>query len=75
MIFIKPKEFVRNLEEGRKMKALNLYREKRISLGLGAKLSNLSLSEFIDLLETHNVPLNLSVEDARKAMENAKKEF
>jgi len=59
------------LEEGKKMKAIKLYREKKISLGLGAKLSGMCLSDFLDLLEEYNVKLNLALEDAKIAMKNA----
>lgn len=59
------------LEEGKKMKALKLYKGKKISLGLAAKLSGLSLSEFIDLLEEYHVCLNLTLEDAKLAMKHA----
>ncbi|MBI2107304.1 UPF0175 family protein [Candidatus Woesearchaeota archaeon] len=61
------------LEEGKKMKAVNLYKNKKISLGLGAKLAGVTLSDFLDLLEVHNVKLNLSLDDAKIAMENAQK--
>lgn len=53
------------------MKAINLYKDKKISLGLGAKLAGLSLSGFLDLLEEHNVKLNLVLDDAKMAMKNA----
>ncbi|MBU2639770.1 MAG: UPF0175 family protein [Nanoarchaeota archaeon] len=49
------------IEEGKKMKALNLYKNKRISLGLAAKLAGMTLSDFLDLLEEHNVKLNLTL--------------
>ena len=62
-------EIVRDLiDEGKKMKALTLYRKKKISLGMGAKCAGLTLSEFLDLLEEHNVKLNLTLGDAKQAM-------
>ncbi len=62
-------ETVRSLiDEGRKMKALQLYRHGKVSLGLGAKVAKLTLSEFIDLLKEHNVKLNIDVEDAERAL-------
>ena len=67
-------EVVRDLvEEGRKMKAINLYKSKKISLGLGAKLAGLSLSEFLDILEEYNIKLNMTLDDAKIAMKNAEK--
>lgn len=67
-------EVVRELvEEGKKLKAIELYKQKRISLGLASKLSGLNLSEFLDLLEEFNVKLNLTLDDAKEAMRNAEK--
>lgn len=59
------------LEEGKKMKAINLYKNKKISLGLAAKLAGVSISDFLDLLEDYNVKLNLTLEDAKSAMKHA----
>ncbi len=65
-------EVVRELvEEGKKLKAIELFKQKKISLGLASKLSGLSLGEFLDLLEEYNVKLNLSLEDAKEAMKYA----
>ena len=65
-------EFVRDLvTEGRKMKAINLYKEKKLSLGLDSKLAGVTLSEFFDILEEYGVELNLTLEDAKEAMRNA----
>lgn len=61
------------LENGKKMKAIDLYKNKKISLGLGAKLAGLNLSDFLDLLEEHNVKLNLTLDDAKLAMKNINK--
>ena len=55
------------------MKSITLYKNKKISLGLGAKLAGMNLSDFLDLLEKHNVKLNLTLEDAKIAMKNADK--
>jgi len=70
----KRSEIVRELvESGRKHKAVELYKMKKISLGLGAKLSGVTLSEFIDLLKEHNVYLNLEKEDIDMALNTARK--
>ena len=67
-------EVVRDLvEDGKKLKALELYKQKKISLGLASKLSGLTLSEFLDLLEEFNVKMNFTLEDAKEAMKNAEK--
>lgn len=65
-------ELIRGLlEEGKKMKAINLYKNKKISLGLAARFADISISDFLDLLEEHNVKLNLTLEDAKLAMKYA----
>lgn len=65
-------EVVRELvEEGKKLKALELYKRKKVSLGLASKLSGLTLSEFLDLMQEYNVMLNLTLEDAKEAMKYA----
>ena len=70
----KKSEVVRELvEAGKKHKAVELYKMKKVSLGLGAKLADLSLSEFIDLLKEHNAYLNLEKEDVKQALATARK--
>ena len=70
----KRSEIVRELvESGRKHKAVELYKIKKISLGLGTKLSGVTMSEFIDLLKEHNVYLNLEKEDIDVALRTARR--
>ncbi|HLC63529.1 MAG TPA: UPF0175 family protein [Candidatus Nanoarchaeia archaeon] len=70
----KRSEVVRTLVElGKKSKAVELYKRKKVSLGLGAKLAGVSLSEFIDLLKEHNVFLNLEKGDVEKALSTSRK--
>ena len=70
----KRSEVVRELvESGKKHKAVELYKMKKVSLGLGAKLAGASLSEFIDLLKEHNVYLNLEKEDVEEAIKTARR--
>ena len=70
----KRSEVVRELvESGKKHKAVELYKKKKVSLGLGAKLAGTNLSEFIDLLKEHNAYLNLEKEDVEKAINIARK--
>ncbi len=61
------------VEAGKKHKAVELYQAKKVSLGLGAKLAGVTLSEFIDLLKEHNVSLNLEIGDVEKALETVRK--
>ena len=60
---------------GKRHKAVELYEMKKVSLGLGAKLAGVTLSEFIDLLGEHNVSLNLSQEDVEHALGTIRKAF
>lgn len=70
----KRSEVVRELvNAGQKHKAVELYKIKKVSLGLGAKLAGVTLSEFIDLLKEHNVYLNLEKEDVEQALKTARK--
>lgn len=67
-------EVVRELvNAGKKHKAVELYKNKKVSLGLGAKLAGVTLSEFIDLLKEHNAYLNLEREDVVQALKTARK--
>ena len=61
------------VEEGKKLKALELYRIGKVSLGLAARLSGLTLSEFIDLLRVYNMTLQLDCDDVKLALEHARK--
>lgn len=56
-----------------KNKAVELYKLKKVSLGLGARLAGVTLSEFIDLLKEHNAYLNLEREDVEQALKTARK--
>ncbi len=67
-------EVIRTLvEAGKKEKAVELYKNKKVSLGLGARLAGLTLSEFIDLLGQHNINLNLEKIDVENALKTARK--
>lgn len=61
------------IEEGKKMKSIKLYKEKKVSMGLAAALAGINLSDFIDLLEEYNLPLNLTLDDAKAAMKHAER--
>ncbi len=70
----KRSEVVRELvESGKKHKAVELYKMKKVSLGLGSKLAGVTLSEFIDLLKEHNAYLNIEKEDVEQALGTARK--
>ena len=61
------------VESGRKRKAVELYKNGKVSLGLGARLAGVTLNEFIDLLRKHDAYLNLELEDVKKSVEVARK--
>ncbi len=63
------------LDTGRKMKAIELYKKGNVSLGLGARIAKMSISEFLELLKEYNVKLNIDIEDARMALEYARKKL
>lgn len=66
-------EMLRELiDEGRKMKSIELYKWGKVSLGLGAKLARLSISEYMDLLKEYKVQINIDIDDAKKALEYAR---
>jgi len=70
----KRSEVVRTLvESGKKHKASELYANKKISIGLAAKLAGVSIGEFIDILRDHNVSLNIEKEEVSQALETARK--
>lgn len=58
---------------GKKHKAVELYKTKKVSLGLGAKLAGVSLSESTDLLKEHNACLNLEKEYIEQALNTARR--
>ena len=67
-------EVVRDLvEAGKKHRAVELYKNGKVSLGLGAHLANVTLSEFLDILHEHNVSLNITLEDIKSSVRNAEK--
>lgn len=73
LLGLKRSEALRELiDEGRKMKAIELYRQGKVSLGLGAKIARLSISEYIDLLKEYRIQINIDIEDARKALQYAR---
>ncbi|MBI2137664.1 UPF0175 family protein [Candidatus Woesearchaeota archaeon] len=67
-------EVVRELvEKGQKVRAVELYKEKKVSLGLGSKMAGVPLGEFLDLLKMHNADLNISKEDVQDALNAARR--
>ena len=61
------------VQAGKRHKAVELYAQGKVSLGLAAHLSEVSLSEFLDMLKEHNAHLNISKEDVQDALSTARK--
>ncbi len=61
------------VEAGRKHQAVELYKEKKVSLGLGARLAGVRIGEFFELLAEHNVDLNVTIDDVRAGLKAAEK--
>jgi predicted HTH domain antitoxin len=74
-----PKEFALlcNIDENeipgyiRKLIALELFREKKISLGKASEVAGPSVEEMMTLLREREITLNYSVEDLEKDLEAA----
>ncbi len=56
----------------RNVKSIELYKQGKVSLGLGAKIAKLSISEYIDLLKEYKIQINIDIDDAKKALEYAR---
>ena len=61
--------------EGRKMKAIELYKSNKVSLETAANLAGLTLGQFLDLMEEYKIKINQTLDDAKEAMDNARKFF
>ena len=73
MMGLKMSEMLRELiDEGRKMKSIELYKQGKVSLGLGAKIARLSISEYMDMLKEYRVRINVDIEDAKSSLEYAR---
>ena len=73
MMGLKMSEMLRELiDEGRKMKSIELYKQGKVSLGLGAKIARLSISEYMDLLKEYRVRINVDIEDAKSSLHYAR---
>ncbi|VVB97075.1 Uncharacterised protein [uncultured archaeon] len=73
MMGLKMSEMLRELiDKGRKMKSIELYKTGKVSLGLGARIARLSISEYIDLLKEYKIQINIDIEDAKQSLEYAR---
>ncbi len=61
-----------DIDERRKMKSIELYKQGKVSIGLVAKIARLSISEYMDLLKEYKVRINVDIEDAKRSLEYAR---
>lgn len=61
------------IDECKLAESIDLYKHGKISLGLGAKIARLSISEYIDLLKEYKAQINIDIDDAKKALEYARR--
>ena len=59
------------IREGKVMKSLQLYKLRKVSLGLAARVAGVTLGEFLDILREYNITLNLELEDAKVSLRYA----
>jgi len=59
--------------EWRRSRALELYRQKRVSLWRAAELSGLSLREMLECVKKEGLPIHVSVEDIEEDIAAARK--
>jgi predicted HTH domain antitoxin len=56
----------------RERKALELYRDKKVSLWRAARIAGLTLGEMLDIAEGEGIPAHVSVEDIEEDMRAAR---
>lgn len=65
--------FKKGIQEDKKEKALNMYFEGKFSLETAARFCDLYMGEFLELLKTKGIELNLTLEDYKEGLSNIKK--
>jgi len=61
----------RGLNEELKRYALELFRDKRVSLAKAAEIAGISVREMMDLIKEKDIPLHITLEDIREDFEAA----
>ena len=61
------------LEYDRLKMAVELYRDKKVSLGKAAEIANLPVTQMMDWLVRFGVKSNITLEDYRAGLEHARK--
>ncbi len=63
----------RGLNEELKRYALELFRDKRVSLAKAAEIAGISVRAMMDLIKEKDIPLHITLEDIREDFEAAMK--
>ena len=61
------------MEEELKKHALELFRDKKVSLAKAAEIADISVREMMDLIKEKGISLHISIEDIREDFEAAMK--
>ncbi|MBA7541922.1 hypothetical protein ES705_34238 [subsurface metagenome] len=61
------------IDEELKKHALELFRDKKVSLAKAAEIANISVREMMDLIKEKGVSLHITIEDIREDFEAAMK--
>lgn len=56
-------------------RALDLYKQGKISLGKAAEIANISIWEMMDIMKERGISLDLGKDDFEKGVENIKRVF
>jgi predicted HTH domain antitoxin len=59
------------MEEELKKHALELFRDKKVSLAKAAEIADISVREMMDLIKEKGISLHISIEDIREDFEAA----
>ena len=61
------------IEEDLKKHALELFRDKKVSLAKAAEIADISVREMMDLIKEKGISLHITIEDVREDFEAAMK--
>ena len=59
------------IEEDLKKHALELFRDKKVSLAKAAEIADISVREMMDLIKEKGISLHITIEDVREDFEAA----
>jgi len=62
----------KGIEEDKKESAIELYLKRELSIEGAAKFADIYIGEFLELLKSKGIELNLSLEDYKEGLKNLK---